>query len=365
MSRIDRFREVADVGVLAVARAFGVDVNEPRLKSGGSFACPACGSEKRHTKTHDRRGAVGVRPDGKGWRCHQCDAHGDAATLAAWLVAGKPDLDGEAGVSVLRACAERGLCTPFDDAKKAVNPIPPRVAPAAVVPPRGFPPIHELEALWAATLPVDRTLVDPHVLDLGVAFYLARRGWYAPALAELDLVRVTPLPDSYEWPSWWPRGWTLDHRLVMRAYDHAGVVRSIHARSITPDATPKTRWPKGYDAAPLLFANANGAAMLRGEYAPGRVVIVEGMPDTIAMAMACADDAPTWAVIGVSSGSAAALARVAWPPGVPVVLMLHDDEAGRKYADEARAAIPRTVDLKRARLDRLIVPAEDRHGQAS
>src|SRR5689334_6155599 len=99
MTDPDRFLEVRSVGVLAVARAFNVDVN------GRSFACPACGAEKRHPSRGDHRGAVGARPDDKGWRCHQCDAHGDAVTLAAWLATGKADLTGEAGVEVLRACA--------------------------------------------------------------------------------------------------------------------------------------------------------------------------------------------------------------------------------------------------------------------
>lgn len=360
----DRFREIRDIGVLGVARAFGVDVRGAYLRSGGDFACQACGAEKRHTRTHDHRGAVGVRPDDKGWCCHQCGEKGDAVTLAAWLVSGKPDLDGEAGVTVLRACAERGLCAPFDDGVKGKQVVRPRVTPSAPPLPRGFPPADEHAALWAATLPVNRTNADPDVLDMGVAFFLSRRGWYAPALAALDLVRVTPLPDAYTWPSWWRREWALDHRLVMRAYDADGIVRSLHARSITPDAYPKTRWPRGYDAAPLLFANANGVAMLRRERTPGRVVIVEGMPDTIAMSLACADDAPTWAVLGITNGSAPALGRVAWPQNVPVVLMLHDDDAGKKYADDARSAIPRTVDLRRAKLGDQLATEEDRHGEA-
>lgn len=361
---VDRFREVREVGVLAVAQAFDVDVHGARLKSGGYFACPACGAEKRHSRTHDHRGAVGVRRDDKGWRCFQCDERGDPVTLAAWLVSGKSNLDGEAGVAVLRACAERGLCTPFTDNKQTAQKIRPRVVPLPPPPPRGFPPPDKLDALWSATRPVNRTNADPHVLDVAAMFYLARRGWFPPALAALDIVRVTPLPDAYTWPSWWRRGWTLDHRLVMRAYDAGGNVRSIHGRSITPGATPKTRWPSGYDAAPLLFADANGVAMLRGESKPARIVIVEGMPDTIAMALQIADDAPNWAVLGITNGSAPALGQVAWPHGVPVVLMLHDDDTGRKYIADARAAIPRSVNLRLAKLDSLVTIDGGRHGQA-
>jgi 5S rRNA maturation endonuclease (ribonuclease M5) len=185
---------------------------------------------------------------------------------------------------------------------------------------------------------------------MGVCFYLAGRGLYAPALAALDLVRVTPLPESYAWPAWWPKAWTDSYRLVMRAYNSAGEFVSIHGRSIVPGLNPKTRWPKGY-AAGYLFADRRGAEFLRGNVGDtDRVIIVEGMTDTVAMALMVADAGRTDAVLGISSGSTKTLADVMWKTGIPVVSLMDPDEAGEKYAQEIRAAIPKGVDLRRARL---------------
>lgn len=346
---VDRFTEVKAAGVGAVARAFGVVVEAARGKHGGHFPCPVCGSATRHTQTSDRRGACGIRRDGKGWRCFQCDVSGDAATLAAYLVTGKRSLDGDAGVTVLAACADRGLCTPLDAAApKQVRPV--YVAPAPVEPgPEPAIPAAELQSLWAATLPVNRTMADPHVLDMGVCFYLSGRGWYPSALAALDLVRVTPLPEAYVWPEWWPKAWATAYRLVMRAYSPAGDFVSLHGRSIVPDLTPKTRWPKGY-AAGHLFADARGVALLRGEAGDtDKVVVVEGMTDTIALTMATADAGRKHAILGITSGATKALADVKWPAGIPVVVFTDADEAGERYAAEIEAAIPSTVDVRRAR----------------
>lgn len=206
----------------------------------------------------------------------------------------------------------------------------------------------ELSAFWAATLPVNRTIVDPHVLDMGVCFYLARRGWYAPALATLDLVRVTPLPDACDWPSWWPAAWASTWRLVMRAYDAHGDVASVHARSIVPDAEPKTRWPRGVPAG-YLFADKRGVALLRGE--PGdtdRVVICEGMTDTVAMALAVADAGRRFATIGITAGATKTLREVRWPK-VPIVVATDHDDAGERYAREIFTALSTHPDVRRTR----------------
>ena len=75
------------LGVAAVAAA--LDLTE---LPGGSWAtCPACTNEKRGS--HDKRGAIGVRRDGRGWRCHSCGTTGDAIALAAWVIAGKSHPD--------------------------------------------------------------------------------------------------------------------------------------------------------------------------------------------------------------------------------------------------------------------------------
>ncbi len=347
---VDRIAEIKSRGVSAVARAFGAFVSGKRGRSGGHFVCPVCNAATRHTKTSDKRGACGIRRDDAGWRCHQCDASGDAVTLAAYFVAGKRDMDGAAGVAVITACADRGLCTPFD-AKRVAQVRPVYVAPKPVEPePEPGIPTAELEALWAATLPVNMTLADPHVLDMAVPFFMSGRGWFPPLLASLDLVRVTPLPDTFLWPTWWPKAWTNAYRVVMRAYSPRGEFVSIHGRSVVPDLTPKSRWPKGY-AAGHLFADARGVALLRGDAGDtSKAIIVEGMTDLIALTLAVFDAKRTDAILGITSGSTKALGLVKWPPGIPVVILTDQDEAGEKYATEIRAAIPRGVDVRRARV---------------
>ena len=66
----------------SVAAAFGV---EPARDG---IPCPCCHEERRGDA--DRRPPVGFRPDGGGWSCHRCGAHGDAVALAAAIVSGDP-----------------------------------------------------------------------------------------------------------------------------------------------------------------------------------------------------------------------------------------------------------------------------------
>jgi len=85
---------------------------------------------------------------------------------------------------------------------------------------------------------VRRALDDPR--DLVENF--SQRNWFPPALAELDLVRVTPLPDSdFVWPRWWPRLRASRWRIVMRQYNAAGRLRLpavAHQPNERPNETP-------------------------------------------------------------------------------------------------------------------------------
>ena len=78
-----------------IARLHAVDVAEvaeavglTQLRSRSWGPCPACTSEKRGS--HDKRGAIGIRRDGRGWACHACKTTGDAVGLAAWTLFGTP-----------------------------------------------------------------------------------------------------------------------------------------------------------------------------------------------------------------------------------------------------------------------------------
>lgn len=338
----DWFEEVKRRGVLKVAEAFGLELGPNR-----SIPCPACGEDRRGRS--DRRFPAGLRHDEQGWRCHRCDASGDAVTLAAWLVTGSAN-PGDRWVEVRRACAERGLCTrdPRDGGPPVrLRPLPPPRPPA---PPKR-PPAEEVAALWRRCLP----LAVPE--DLEVAEYLiARRGWTAKeaaAVNDLDLARS--LPADGELPNWWP--WRRPWRLIAPAFDAAGRMASLHARRIDDGGTPKTRWPLGYEAGGLLFADGLGVRLLRGDL-PREVegvVLCEGLTDTLRTAARAHLHGWPWAVLGMTEGGARALRELGsrWPKGLPLYVATDEDSQGEKYAAEVRRTMPRGVPLRRVMLSKV------------
>ena len=182
-------------------------------------------------------------------------------------------------------------------------------------------------------------------------------------VAELDLARVTPLPDSdFAWPRWWPKSRASTWRIVMRAYDAKGRLRSIQGRAIDPELRDKTRWPYDRASSGLFFANLHGLALLRGEAKPLRVELMEGLSDTLARSLQIADQGLPVAVLGMTHGSPPALANVAWPDDVPVIVLTHADPAGEKLAGESRRFIPFSIDVRRADMSKL-VPAGGAHGR--
>jgi hypothetical protein len=282
-------------------------------------------------------------------RCFGCGQSGDALHLVAAVHNLDPARDFG---RILELAADLAGVRPGS------APLPARRV-AASPPPRDYPPIAEVEALWSACLRVDRTIVDPDVLDLAVCFHLAGRGWFPPLVAALDVVRVTPLPSSYAWPKWWPSSWGESYRLVARAYDATGTARSIHARSIVPSEKPKVRCPTGHTF-DLVLADALGLAMLRGEAAPEKIAVVEGLADSVAMALEIADAGANVAVIGITTGSGPTMQKIAWPEGVPVVVLTHDDTAGNAMALQVRRAVPKRVEVLRGDMSYLTGVADER-----
>jgi len=310
------------VDPLAVVEALGLGDGAKRRPRGVMIRCPW------HL---ERTPSCSVSVGGDGTlrvRCFGCDATGDVLHLVA--VARGLDLVGDFARVLDEASAIVGLDL-FEHRRNRPAPTPPSTA---------YPPREEVAALWNASEPVNRTLADPDPCDLAVAFFLARRRWWPPAVAALDIVRAAPLPSSFDWPSWWPSRWATSWRLIARVYRADGDVASVHARAVE-DAEPKTRWPYHCRSAGLLFADARGAALLRGEPARlERVIVVEGLTDTVAMALEVKDAGRAIAVLGVAAGSSLALAAVRWPHGVPVVIATHDDQAGRRYAGEIGRFLP-------------------------
>lgn len=264
-------------------------------------------------------------------KCHGCNWSGDALSLVAVVRGLDPHRDFPRVIQEAAA-----LCGYVVDDSK---PAPPPVAwkPLAL-PPRQRPPVTEVEAIWVASSSVAEATAD-------VALFLLRRRLSLPDLSKLDLVRVAPL--KYAWPSWWPETWAKSWRIVTRAYEADGKLASLHARAID-DASPKTRWPFNCRADGLIFGDAAGVALLRGDArAFDRVLVVEGLTDMIAASL--------WAVgrrvavISVTSGSSAALMHVRWPSGVPVVVATDHDDAGNRYAAAVEAAVPKRISVARWR----------------
>jgi hypothetical protein len=230
----------------------------------------------------------------------------------------------------------------FAEASPAAPPAPPR--PPTTPSPLVRPPRAELDALWAASAEVDATGPASEE-DLDVCRFLARRRWWPPTIAQLGVCRVLPL--EHAWPSWWPASWARAWRLAVLAFEADGTPAALHARAVT-DATPKSRWPYGgrdraYAFSRLLFADAGGQALLRGER-PARceaVVLVEGITDFLAAAAAFLESGAPYAVLGATAGGFGALSDVRLPPDLPVVIATDHDGAGERYATEIRGALPR------------------------
>ncbi|MCC6994809.1 MAG: hypothetical protein IT370_09390 [Deltaproteobacteria bacterium] len=349
-SDADRIGEINASGVVGVARSFRFPVVEGRGASGGHMPCPSCGAPTRHTQSRDKRGAAGIRRDGRGWRCHQCDVSGDAFTLAALLTLGRAPHGADDYRGIFVQCAAVGLCRAMDDATPTPRPLPtPRPAPVVVV--RELQRAPGVADFWRACRPVDLTVAHPSPDDLAASWFLARRGFYAPDVARLDLARLLPGPDFTAWPTWWPASWAPAWRLVVPGFEADGVMAGLHARAVLPGATPKTRWAFGCDAGELLFSGFQGVALLRGEALDiDTVEIVEGATDMIAASLRAERNELRRAVLGVVSGSAPALARVRWPAGVVVLAATDADESGDKYAAQIREFIPATVRVLRKRL---------------
>jgi hypothetical protein len=215
------------------------------------------------------------------------------------------------------------------------------------------PPLEELRALWRASEAADVTSgVAATEDEINVCRFFARRRWWPRSVAALRSVRVLPGPGAYDFPKWWPSLWSSIWRVAALVYEPDGRVGAIHARSVT-DATPKTRWPwseRGkYSFGGLLFADVAGRELLQGRPREGLagVVITEGITDFIAAGVSMVETGGRYAILGGTSGSWSALARVPWPQGVVVVVATDHDDAGEKYAVEIARVVPKHVRLRR------------------
>ena len=340
------------------------DVEGVELVEGGRrlSRCPACSAPDGKKRT-----PVVTGHGGKSWRCYSCTETGDALDLLSWVLVGCRGREaGSRFAEVLTWLQER---------RALLLEAPPPPPPAPRVP--------ESE-LRAALRLCRRPEAVPEV-----AAWLSGRG-IEPARAPCGV-----LPPGFS-AGWWPRSFSRWWPIVAPMVDGHGRVAGVHG------ATPyrsdlvqeqregrhgayvahlrrpcpsgrlhawedgacgacgatrgrKTTWPRGTNNRGLLFADPGVARpwMTGSGPTPRSVLIAEGITDYL-HAVAARPPGRPLAVLGVESGSAAALRLVSWPIGIDVRIATDPDEAGDRYADEIRAALPaharwRRVDLRAPR----------------
>ncbi len=324
----DWFAEVRAWGVSAVATRLGLALPRPRSVA----PCPSCGAEQRGAG--DRRGPIGVRRDDAGWECHRCKAEGDGLTLAAWVVCGKPRPSAEGW----RAVRERLL---------GASPLPPPRARPAAPPPPQRPPSEEVLPFWGRCLSV---MEDTHV-----AVQLAARSLAPELIAGRDLARA--LPPRGRLPRWAFGGgasWRARHRVIVPLFGPSGALESLHARDLAVDARrPKGLSPGGLEVRGLVFADANGRALLRGaSAAEATVILAEGVPDFLTWATRSHETGGAPAVLGILPGSWTDEVAARIPDGARVLVRTHDDAAGEGYADKIVATLVGRCRVFRPRKER-------------
>ena len=277
-----------------ILRTYGAGIQRA-ARPGVNVPCPG----PSHTRG-DKVPGLRVYSDGR-WHCHGCGERGDAVDLFRLLTGATL---GEA-LATLDAGEVPTLPAPAAEPTKESTPAP--------VPLDMWP-------TWRAAQ------ADAPALDA----WLAARGIPAGKVEGLDLVRLLDAGAA------WPRSWAhYGRRVIVPIWTHAGELAGFRGRFlpgfgevVMPDGKKpeKERLPKGVRMAGRVLACPLGRAMLRGEAAPARVVIVEGVPDylTAAACFGNGDVAP--AVLGVANGAWSAEIAARVPVGALVTLAPHADE---------------------------------------
>lgn len=272
--------------------------------------CPSCRASTR-SETDTRQGPVRViTGDTPGWFCHRCRKGGSVIDMV--LMAGHSFREAQDWF-VRRGWAD-------GDPGQSVE----RVVPK---------PVQEVKALEylepEKVLAVLRACVKPSGATLA---YLEGR---CLAGAPCGVLEASQRPD------WWPIG-PKDNRghwwpIVVPMYDSRGVVRSIHGRAITSNAPRKTANPRGHRCDRLLFLDpVHARPWVQGSAkCPSVTLIVEGMTDYLS---GCVNT--DYAVIGITSGSAPAIADLKWSQDAVVVICTDPDKPGDAYARKICEALP-------------------------
>ena len=319
----------------------------PGLESvrGWTWPCGACGARTRHVSRGDRRGALGLARDGRGWKCHQCELHGDVVDFIAVHGVGKVlrECDADDRGHVRDIAVKMGLC----DGRASAMERPPLRARVRPPPPPpvwpGADPREVADVLDAGTFPMRE--VDDFTEARGwgrVAHLLGRIG--ARVLPEPGWSGWEELEADHEGRAWWTGGRARTWRLAQPMVDIAGRGVGFQARCLgrapvvdgkeLPKALGHRMQRRGWFASPSAVKSMQAGAALE------RVLVVEGITDFWASAvlMMQAPQAERMPIIGGVSGSFEEPPAV--KPGGLVYVATDADAAGDRYAAKVRAALP-------------------------
>jgi hypothetical protein len=284
--------------------------------------CPGCRNGDARGASIGERGGVGV------WNCHRDERHRGSAIDFLALAR---------GLSVAEAAAElerRAGVVSFRE--------PPRPRTASV-PKR--PPTGEVAEVWARAKP----LLD--IPDVAQAW--RERGVDPAAVEDRDLARA--LPTGVAMPRWaygagtrWSDGL---HRLLIPLFDASGHLTSLHARAATaPTGIAKGLSPLGFEVGGLVFADPLARLMLMGQSNDVLtwLLIAEGGPDFLTAASRYSDaDESAPAVLGVIAGSWTPTIANRVPSGSRVLLAVHGDPTGDKYASTIASSLSVRCQVRR------------------
>ena len=337
--------------------------------------CPVCGAVRRGHG--DRRGPISFQ--GGGWRCWagSCGAHGDGLGLLAALRYGALPPQGDARWAALWQEVQSASGLP-QMARR--GPLAASVAPAP-----DYPPLAEVQALWASCVPLD---APEAAASVGFRWLEGRRGLSPERIGQLQLARV--LPVSADWPAWLPTlglprpAWLSLYRLAVPLYDAIGQMRSLRFRLVDRRQGPegwglppgcaldgRGRLVRGEQALPkslsargttrgLVMADPVALGLLQGRRVDpygvafdGWVVITEGEPDMWAISTTAErfgevrERRQTFAAFSVESGSWTPEVAARLPSDAHVRIWTDHDEAGERYAARIRETLPTGMDVQR------------------
>lgn len=291
-----------------------VNVRSQKQLRGVIVNCPA------HKDTGRPNCSITVAKDGTARvKCHACGFKGDAITLVA-VVHGL-DLKKEFKRALRLAAELAGQDALADEIGDGV----PRPERIHLPEPRQLPEApwpDRVDYVWDSCLPIHNNSDAVSMLDgRGIDPYRVERRNLARVLSD------APLPS---WASFGKRNWKqTGHRLLVRAFDSCGNLKSLRAWRVIDGETPKRLPPSGCKSAGLVLADRLGWLALTEQSAPDVLWVVEGEPDWLAASLAAPGG---HAVLGIGSGSwSVELAKKL--RGIRrIMVATHPDLAGDRYA---------------------------------